>query len=262
MNARDPRAEIRQVDTRHILPHSVVPSNDPRATPNKENFNEINAQFPRSFNPGQPPPTLILSTASTQGSTQQIPVMTSSRNNLISVPLHEPPADSPSFPAVHSTPSFPPPHPPPQSHIRPRSMAPLTPLPHSVSPLHPFSSPPPISHSQPPIPPPHFQVAVTSSFSFPPNQQPQSAQYSFRPPVSTSQSPLVPSPFASAPPPPVPVPPPGQFTNNQWSTPPPRQPLRPVTRHPITLPPPPSATLPRHPHISPSNPPLRGVYYR
>ncbi|KAL7645442.1 UNVERIFIED_CONTAM: hypothetical protein RMT77_003828 [Armadillidium vulgare] len=262
LSHRDPRGESRPpAESRsqqiRVDPRPTVAANDPRVG-NKESFDPRdgfqgpNSQqsFPRKFNPSQPPPQSHLSSATPVTVSHHIPVMTSSRTNLITVPIQDPSQEpqTASFQSTHAPPPYPPPpHVPPHTPIN---------HPPPPPPSHPFTSPPPISHNQPPPP---FSASVTSSFNPPYSATQQPPQYTYPPTGAPPPAPLGHPPYSSTIPP-VPVPPPpttygSQFNTTQWTTPPPQPQAPPPPGHPISHPP------PRHPPPPPPNA-QSGSYYR
>ncbi|KAK7024219.1 Zinc ion binding [Halocaridina rubra] len=240
---RDPRGENREtrVDPRADVRQDPRAISDPRV--GKENY-EHRESYPNQFArqaSGQFSAALSQphqSPSSHPGASHHIsaiPVMTTPRTNLITVPIQDPPEHSshPSF--QHATTAHPsaPTHPPP--HL-PTAHPP---------PTHSFTSPPP-AHNQPP--PTHSQPPPSYSTSFTTPYTTQTPQYTYPPNPS---APLPPNP--SVPPPPYSsvapsVPPPTtygsrpqydtQYTSTQWTTPPqaPTHPPGPPPHHP----PPPS----------------------
>lgn len=227
----DPRGDARQ-DPRAM--------SDPRV--GKENYEHREAyanQFARQGSvqfsgvhsqPHQSP-------SSHQGGTHHIsaiPVMTTPRTNLITVPIQDPPEHSPHASFQHSTSSHPTPsHPPP--HIQTAH----------PPPTHNFTSPPP-AHTQPP--PSHSQPPPSYSTSFTTPYTTQTPQYTYPPNPSAP-----PPPNPNVPPPPYTnvaptVPPPttygsrpqydSQYTSTQWSTPPQAPPSHPPGPPPHHPPPP------------------------
>lgn len=220
LSHRDPRGEGRDSrgDPRGDMRQDPRSMSDPRI--GKEGYEHRDSystasQFSRQA--GQfgtnTHPQAHQSPSSHQGSSHNIsliPVMTSSRTNLITVPLQDPPEHSSHSPFPHPSPTHPPP-----SH-----MAPTHP-----PPSHSFTSPPP-AHSQP--------QTYSTSFTTPYTHSTQSAQYTYPPNPATApqQSHSVPPPLYSNVAPTVPPPTTysnrpqyeGQYGTTQWSTPPPQAP--------------------------------------
>ncbi|XP_053632115.1 E3 ubiquitin-protein ligase Hakai isoform X3 [Cherax quadricarinatus] len=211
----DPRGEVRQDPRSMSDPRVGKEGYDHRESYSASQFaRQGSGQFATGHSQSHQSPSTH------QGTSHHIsviPVMTTARTNLITVPLQDPPEHS-SF--QHSAPSRPTPtHPPP--HLPPTH----------PPPTHTFTSPPP-AHPQPP--PTHSQPSpYSSSFTTPYSSQP--AQYTYPPNPAAP-----PPPNPTVPPPPYSnvaptVPPPttygsrpqyeGQYTTaSQWSTPPPQAP--------------------------------------
>ncbi|XP_063613388.1 E3 ubiquitin-protein ligase Hakai-like isoform X2 [Penaeus indicus] len=245
LSHRDPRGEGRdtRTDPRGDIRQDPRAMSDPRVS--KEGYEHrdsySSSQFSRQgsgqfgSNHGQSHQTAGNHQASSHH-ISVIPVMTTARTNLITVPLQDQPEHSSHSSFQHSGPSHPtPPHPHPH-------MPPTHP-----PPTHSFTSPPP-AHSQPP--PSHPQPPpYSSSFSTAYSTQPPQYTYPPNPAAPPPPNPNVPPPPYSNVTPAVPPPTTyvnrsqydGQYSTAQWSTPPPQTPPSHPPGPPLHHPPPPSA---------------------
>ncbi|XP_064084279.1 E3 ubiquitin-protein ligase Hakai-like isoform X1 [Macrobrachium nipponense] len=223
---RDPRGEGREqrADPRSDTRQDPRAMTDPRV--GKENYEHREpypAQFARqgSGTFTSPHSQPHQSPSSHQGATHHIsaiPVMTTPRTNLITVPIQDPPEHSPHSTFQHSTPTHPPPHLPPNH----------------PPPTHNFTSPPP-AHTQPPPshsqPPPSYSTSFTTpyttqtpQFTYPPNPSaPPPPNPNVPPPPYTNVAPTVPPPTTYGSQPQYD----SQYTSTQWSTPPQAPPSHP-----------------------------------